>query len=125
MQLYQQVFENNKQWVASKLEQDEDFFEKLARDQRPEFLYIGCSDSRVPANEILHADATVRNLILEGQNEKVQSLLESNADSATFSFNKDIYRLVKAGLISKQDGLKFSPNPQQLEMNLRGIFIKS
>ena len=52
-------------------------------------------------------------------------MLESNADSATFSFNKDIYRLVKAGLISKQDGLKFSPNPQQLEMNLRGIFIKS
>jgi carbonic anhydrase len=53
MQLYQQVFENNKKWVASKLEQDEDFFEKLARDQRPEFLYIGCSDSRVPANEIM------------------------------------------------------------------------
>jgi len=80
---------------------------------------------RVPANEILHADATVRNLILEGQNEKIQSLLESNSDSATFSFNKDIYRLVKAGIISKQDGLKYSPNPQQLEMNLRGIFIKS
>ena len=80
---------------------------------------------RVPANEILHADATVRSLILEGQNEKIQSLLESNADSATFSFNKDIYRLVKAGIISKQDALKYSPNPQQLEMNLKGIFIKS
>jgi twitching motility protein PilT len=80
---------------------------------------------RVPANEILHADATVRSLILEGQNEKIQSLLESNADSATFTFNKDIYRLVKAGIISKQDALKYSPNPQQLEMNLKGIFIKS
>ena len=81
--------------------------------------------SRVPANEILYAEATVRNLILEGQNEKIQALLESNADSSTFAFNKDIYRLIKAGKISKQDGMRFSPNPQQLEMNLRGIFIKS
>jgi twitching motility protein PilT len=32
---------------------------------------------------------------------------------------------VKAGIISKQDALKYSPNPQQLEMNLKGIFIKS
>jgi twitching motility protein PilT len=80
---------------------------------------------RVPANEILNADATVRNLILEGQNEKLQALLESNADSSTFAFNKDIYRLIKAGKISKQDGLRFSPNPAQLDMNLKGIFIKS
>ena len=82
-------------------------------------------NSRQPVNEILNADATVKGLILEGQNEKIQGLLESNSDSATFSFNKDIYRLIKAGRISKQDGLKFSPNPQQLEMNLKGIFIKS
>ncbi|MBI5769012.1 MAG: PilT/PilU family type 4a pilus ATPase [Verrucomicrobia bacterium] len=82
-------------------------------------------NARVPANEILYADATVKNLILEGQNEKIQGLLESNADSATFSFNKDIYRLWKEGRVSKQDALKFSPNPQQLEMNMKGIFIKS
>jgi twitching motility protein PilT len=80
---------------------------------------------RVPSNEILYADATVKNLILEGQNEKIQGLLESNADSATFSFNKDLYRLWKAGKINKQDALKFSPNPQQLEMNMKGIFIKT
>ncbi|MCF8247878.1 MAG: carbonic anhydrase [Saprospiraceae bacterium] len=53
MELYKQVFENNKKWVESKLAQDADFFEKLAKDQRPDFLYIGCSDSRVPANEIM------------------------------------------------------------------------
>jgi twitching motility protein PilT len=80
---------------------------------------------RQAVNEILTADSTVKGLILEGQNEKIQGLLESNSDSATFSFNKDIYRLIKAGKISKQDGLRFSPNPQQLEMNLKGIFIKS
>ena len=50
---YQQIFENNKQWVASKLAGDKDYFENLARDQKPDYLYIGCSDSRVPANEIM------------------------------------------------------------------------
>jgi twitching motility protein PilT len=80
---------------------------------------------RVPANEILSADATVKNLILEGQFEKIQGLLEGSADSTSFSFNKDIYRLIKAGKISKAEGLRFSPNPQALEMNLKGIFIKS
>jgi carbonic anhydrase len=50
---YQQVFENNRKWVESKLAKDDRFFEKLAKDQHPEFLYIGCSDSRVPANEIM------------------------------------------------------------------------
>ncbi len=82
-------------------------------------------NSRQPVNEILTADPTVRNLILEGHNEKIQSILEGSGDSSSFSFNKDIYRHIKTGRISKQDGLKFSPNPQQLEMNLKGIFIKS
>jgi len=80
---------------------------------------------RVPANEILTADATVRNLILEGQNEKIQQLLESNSDSSTFSFNRDLYRLWKAGRINKQDALRFSPNPPQLDMTMKGIFIKA
>jgi len=53
MREYKEVFENNKRWVESKLAHDNDFFEKLAMDQTPEFLYIGCSDSRVPANEIM------------------------------------------------------------------------
>jgi twitching motility protein PilT len=82
-------------------------------------------NGRVPANEVLNADATVRNLILEGQFEKIQGLLEGSADSNSYSFNKDIYRLIKAGKISKAEGLRFSPNPQALEMNLKGIFIKS
>src|SRR5882757_4832907 len=80
---------------------------------------------RVPTNEILYADPTVKNLVLEAQFEKIQGLLEGSADSNSFSFNKDIYRLIKAGKISKAEGLRFSPNPQALEMNLKGIFIKS
>ena len=50
---YEQIFENNKKWVAEMTARDADFFEKLASDQTPDYLYIGCSDSRVPANEIM------------------------------------------------------------------------
>lgn len=53
MTRYNSIFDNNRQWVASMKEKDADFFEKLAKDQTPDFLYIGCSDSRVPANEIM------------------------------------------------------------------------
>lgn len=53
MTLYEQIFENNKKWVAAKTASDADFFAKLAIDQRPEFLYIGCSDSRVTAEELM------------------------------------------------------------------------
>ena len=51
--LYDQVFENNAKWVAEMRAHDPDYFEKLARDQNPDFLYIGCADSRVPANVIM------------------------------------------------------------------------
>ncbi len=53
MTSYEQLFDNNKKWIASMKAKDADFFDKLAKDQTPEFLYIGCSDSRVPANEIM------------------------------------------------------------------------
>jgi carbonic anhydrase len=53
MASYEQIFENNKKWVAAMTANDADFFEKLATEQNPDYLYIGCSDSRVPANEIM------------------------------------------------------------------------
>lgn len=49
---FQQLFSNNKKWVEAKTQQSPDFFHKLADGQRPKFLWIGCSDSRVPAEEI-------------------------------------------------------------------------
>lgn len=52
MRKYQQVFENNKKWAEERSRADSEFFKNLARQQTPEFLFIGCSDSRVPANEI-------------------------------------------------------------------------
>ena len=52
---YQKLLDNNKKWVVSKLNQDPDFFNKLAAGQKPPLLWIGCADSRVPANEIIGA----------------------------------------------------------------------
>jgi carbonic anhydrase len=51
-QYYKNLLENNKKWVATKLQEDPAFFDKLAKGQKPPFLWIGCADSRVPANEI-------------------------------------------------------------------------
>ena len=48
-----QIFENNKAWVQKKLEVEEDYFKKLSQGQSPEILYIGCSDSRVTAEDLM------------------------------------------------------------------------
>jgi carbonic anhydrase len=48
-----QIFENNQSWIIKQLEIDEDYFDKLGKGQSPEFLYIGCSDSRVSAEELM------------------------------------------------------------------------
>lgn len=49
---YLRLFENNKAWVNQQKKKDPDFFNQLAQGQSPNYLWIGCSDSRVPANEI-------------------------------------------------------------------------
>lgn len=50
---YETIFENNKKWIAGKLGEDPEFFNKLAEGQKPEYLYIGCSDSRATAEELM------------------------------------------------------------------------
>ena len=52
-QSYEKIFENNKKWVESKLAENKDFFKTLSETQTPDFLYIGCSDSRVSAEELM------------------------------------------------------------------------
>lgn len=49
---YQKLLQNNRTWVNQQLEKNPEFFSDLAKGQSPEYLWIGCSDSRVPANEI-------------------------------------------------------------------------
>ncbi|MDX1709630.1 MAG: carbonate dehydratase [Rhodovibrionaceae bacterium] len=54
--MIERLFENNRAWARNKVEDDPDFFTRLAGQQAPEFLWIGCSDSRVPANQIVGLD---------------------------------------------------------------------
>jgi carbonic anhydrase len=52
MHSYEKLLQENKSWAAGKLNEDPQYFDRLSHLQTPEFLWIGCSDSRVPANEI-------------------------------------------------------------------------
>ncbi len=51
--MFEKIFENNKKWISNKLSVDPDYFSKLSKGQHPEFLYIGCSDSRVTAEDLM------------------------------------------------------------------------
>ena len=52
MESYQKLLLANKAWAAEKLQLDPSYFDNLAADQNPEFLWIGCSDSRVPSDQV-------------------------------------------------------------------------
>ena len=52
---YKKILDNNKKWVEDQLANDVEYFKDLAKGQQPPLLWIGCSDSRVPANEIIGA----------------------------------------------------------------------
>ncbi|WP_343306386.1 carbonic anhydrase [Chitinophaga niabensis] len=56
MDVFEQLLANNKVWAANKVAADKDFFKRLQNQQSPKFLWIGCSDSRVPANEITNTE---------------------------------------------------------------------
>jgi carbonic anhydrase len=53
MRILKNLFDSNRKWAKKIKETDPDFFAKLSRQQNPEYLWIGCSDSRVPSNQIV------------------------------------------------------------------------
>lgn len=72
MDVIEKLLLENKAWAAEKVMDDENFFKRLSNIQTPEFLWIGCSDSRVPANEItgtqpgeIFVHRNVANLVVE------------------------------------------------------------
>lgn len=56
MESYLKLLLNNKIWASEKLDEDPEYFHNMAREQKPEYLWIGCADSRVPANEVIGAE---------------------------------------------------------------------
>ena len=54
--MLEHIFNNNATWARERVRNDPEFFRRLARQQAPQFLWIGCSDSRVPANQIIGLD---------------------------------------------------------------------
>ncbi len=56
MRTLSHLFENNRKWAADKVAEDPEFFQRLVSQQTPEYLWIGCADSRVPANQITGLD---------------------------------------------------------------------
>ena len=54
MKTLEHLFKNNKDWAESITKEDPDFFKNLSKLQAPEYLWIGCSDSRVPSNELIN-----------------------------------------------------------------------
>jgi twitching motility protein PilT len=80
-------------------------------------------EGRIPAVEIFAVDSLGRKVIEEGAFQKIPAVIEASEEVGSKTFNQDLYRLVKAGLIGRQDALAYSPNPKALEMNLKGIFL--
>lgn len=80
---------------------------------------------RYPVSESMIVDSLVAKTIMDGNFEKLEAVVEANDDNGSKTFNQDLYRLVKAGKITKESALANSPNQPQLKMNLKGIFLST
>jgi twitching motility protein PilT len=77
----------------------------------------------IPAVEVLFNNSTASKLIMASDDQKLQELIRASEEEGMQDFNMSILKLIKTGFISKRTGLQYSPNPEQLKMNLQGIFL--
>jgi len=77
---------------------------------------------RTAALEILLNSPRIRKLILEGDTTKIPAAIQSSRSDGMQTFNQALVDLVKAGKVSEADALRFSPKPEELKMNLKGIY---
>ncbi len=78
---------------------------------------------RVPTNEIMIVNPTIRDIILKGQDAKLLDAIRAFYNEGMMDFNKNLEDLCLAGRIDKATALEFSPNPEQLRMALKGIKV--
>jgi twitching motility protein PilT len=77
----------------------------------------------VPALEMLINTPTVRKLLEKNRLEVLSAAIETGSGEGMQSFNQSLYNLIRNSLISEQEGMQHSQNPEQLSMNLKGIFL--
>ncbi len=80
---------------------------------------------QVPAVEVLINTSVVRKLISEGKIDKLPSAIDAGASDQMISFNHSLLELVNEGLITEEEALQASATPEQLRMNLQGIFLNT
>lgn len=78
---------------------------------------------RVPSCEIYFNNPAGRKLIKEGEDTKLATIISGSEHEGMQNFNQSLLKLVNQGLVSEQNALKMSPNPEELKMNLQGIFL--
>jgi twitching motility protein PilT len=77
----------------------------------------------VPAQEILVVNPTVQKLIVEGEDKKIEQVIRGAKEDGMQDFNQALAILVQKGLITDKTALEASHNPEQLQMNMKGIFL--
>jgi twitching motility protein PilU len=77
---------------------------------------------RTAALEILLNSPRIKKLILDGETIKIPAAIQSSRTDGMQTFNQALVDLVKAGRVEEPDALRFSPKPDELKMNLKGIY---
>jgi twitching motility protein PilT len=85
-------------------------------------LLLRAQGGRTAALEILINSPRIKKLILEGETTKIPGAIQSSRSEGMQTFNQALVDLVKAGKVEEAEALRFSPKPDELKMNLKGIF---
>lgn len=86
-------------------------------------LLKGAQGGVIPAVEILINSPTVRKLLEKNHLDILPAAIETGAEDGMQTFNQSIYGLIKSGMITQEEGMRYATNPQALRMNLQGIFL--
>jgi twitching motility protein PilT len=86
-------------------------------------LLKGAQGGVIPAVEILMNSPTVRKLMEKNRLDVLPAAIETGVEDGMQTFNQSIYGLIKSGMITQDEGMRYATNPQALRMNLQGIFL--
>ena len=86
-------------------------------------LLRGAKDGVYPAVEVLFNTPTVKKLLEKNQLEVISAAIETGGEDGMMTFNQSIYKLIKSGSVTEEEGMAYATNPAALRMNLQGIFL--